>query len=684
MSKQASSMFAIVLALLMVSAASCFSKTDNGLSPEDERQTGELRENAEKIMARQIRLIPAPKQIKFYDEKPLFASGSPKVAIVLKNRTARGLIAANEIISRLKELNQTNAVPIVSGSEKDAYNIIIETEAANTFTACSNLPEECRKTDQSYGIFKCQEGIRLAGNGEMGMLYAAVTLRPLLVKKDGAIILHEADIIDWPDFKNRSVGTLWVQPGRGDAHDYIDWMFRMKINGSYRMAIGCVYQKSIPNTVIPHNRDAMNKAKILNDYARERGLVVTHGESTALGSNPDDKDRPGFDTMEYVKWAKQYFSFAHHDLHAIRADNIAALCNDTGFGQIFLHCRDGGGVIDPEHWGKRDKVAREMYKDNERGLADAQIYNIYNDALKKCASGVKLAGVFYPYSPNCLDKNAILKRLNLADDEEGRKNVADILRDLSQWAEQLNSHLDPSVIVCVREDSRERMLKYFDLFPGRAFYIYWAVGDIQLMPASIRYIRTAYRKENANDTLWIRDTYFSSGLLLPMEVAASEYLWNVNFPGASADYKPEYHDVGPEAQDALDILSERGAVGFFGVKAGKILKEVYRNGLSLSFIANPKEIASEQNIKEIVPLIKRHHLALLKADEAASAVWDIVKSDKNYIEPFSYPFFIQLLCMLKAAVAYSNFNLHEACFAQYLSDGKIDLAGKEILSRNLQ
>lgn len=68
-------------------------------------QTAELERNWEALRARQLRLLPVPKHIQFTDQPVVVQGpGSRPVAIVLSEETENGRLAAQEIVSRLKEL----------------------------------------------------------------------------------------------------------------------------------------------------------------------------------------------------------------------------------------------------------------------------------------------------------------------------------------------------------------------------------------------------------------------------------------------------------------------------------------------------------------------------------------------------------------------------------------------------
>jgi len=105
-------------------------------------ETRKLYDNWQELKKRKLRLVPVPKKITFQEE-PVLLPG--KAVIVLDNKTEEGLIAANEIISRIKELTG-QTIPVKSEIQDGAYNIIIENRWPNDFSK-----DEARiKTENPY------------------------------------------------------------------------------------------------------------------------------------------------------------------------------------------------------------------------------------------------------------------------------------------------------------------------------------------------------------------------------------------------------------------------------------------------------------------------------------------------------------------------------------------------------
>ncbi|NCO43641.1 MAG: hypothetical protein GW892_33660, partial [Armatimonadetes bacterium] len=219
--------------------------------------------------------------------------------------------------------------------------------STNTFTRDETVPAEARKTDQAYGVYPRDDGLSLAGQGEVEMLYAAVTLCWLIEERAGQVFLHPAAGVDWPDYKHRHMGSPLAPyqtntvGGDPQAHlanmrKYLDWLFRMKATGVFRHTIGSQSHSSLPDK-LASTPAARACAKLVSDYGRERGIVTMHNGSVSLSTDPEDKDRPGFDQMMKDEDRGHYHSWARHDLHRNKAHNLAAFCKECGFDLAFIH-----------------------------------------------------------------------------------------------------------------------------------------------------------------------------------------------------------------------------------------------------------------------------------------------------------------------------------------------------------
>jgi len=646
-------------------------------------ETEVLRRTWQELRKRKLRLLPVPKQIRFTNEKIVVAGpGARDVVIVLMQNSERGQIAANEIVSRMKDFGTglQKGLPVVATRRPGAYNIVLENRWPNTFTRDMKRPAEAKKTDQAYGLYPTATGITLAGQGELGMLYAAVTLRYLIEQENGKVVLHAARVVDWPDFKNRSMGWFdgpyhsWFL-GEDTAKylanmvKHIDFLFRIKANGIFVHSI-CPHQGSLPNTVTGDPKK-IEGAKAVNDYARKRGIITNGPGSPRLGEHPKDKDRPGFDKMLQFKksYGTHYHSLARHDLHRNKARNMAEFCRRSGYARLSMHAIDTGGLLNPELWEQREELTRRKYG-NDRAQADADMFNIYTEALRNV--GADLVAIPYPYSSGIADVNAVRRRLGLPDTAAGREKAQEVHDRLRKWAARLNEKLALGVPIVVRESSREALFKFFALYPGRPMVVDWWPfngGRVNpLLPMSLRAVGNGYAPDRPHgDALSLMDAHM---FCEHVKVCGSEYAWNTRFPGWS-----ESVWGGDDDQAAREILAERAAVGLWGYEAGMQLKELFRHGLSLRFVTNPKKEAARISQDKLPGLIRQHRDAAQKACGAMDRLWARHKAAKaegrRIMDDFSYPFFVQYYGMLKAANAYANVHYHESEAMAAISAGEM-------------
>ncbi len=697
---------ALVVVWLSALAAGAQEAAPPDAHPLSSTDEATLQRNWDAIRERGLRLLPVPKRIRFEDEPVVLAGpGQRPAMIVLANETQRGQIAAEEIVSRLADFGPRAEVPIVTAPQPGAYNIVIESTWPGSFSGDESRPPEARRTDQAYGLYPSADGIVLAGQGEMGMLYAAVTLRWLIEEQDGRVLLHPAAVVDWPDYQHRQIGTLLAPyhtrglSGGPQAHleslrPHLDWLFRLKATGTFRHSIGSRRHSSLPDQVAASDGE-LAAAGMVSDYAAARGVVGVHNGSVALGTEPADGDRPGFDQMMVGRG--RYHSWARHDLHRNLARNMASFCQQAGFGQAFIHAVDSGGILDPEMWSQRDALTRERYGD-DRVSADADMFNIYAEEFTR--AGAEIIFVAYPYSPQYLSREFVMRSLGLSDNEQGRARADELVAGTRSWMLGINEKLAPGVRMCIREAAREDMFRFFDCYPDRPMWIYWELTHYRnsiypLLTTNIRCIGSGYSPERpAEDALWANDidySWFSE----PNRAAACEYAWNTRFPG-SKPYDPAYMAGGePEVDDqaALEIVAERAAVGLWGVQAAPLMQRVLATHLSWRAAVDPHKATERLPASTFAPLVRKNRQASHDACDAMDELWRQVQEaraeDRTLMDDFAHAFFVQFYAMTTAARAYADVHLcelqaTEAIRASDMEQAMAELArGREELALNV-
>ena len=667
------------------------------LAGQNKEEQSILLQNWEELKKRSLRLTPVPKRIKFEEPVTLSGSGAKQFVIVLDKESERGNIASAEITSRILELGITQNIPVVNSVQNGVYNIIIENNFPNSFDQQLMLPE-MKVSDQCYRLTPRSDGIVLSGKGEMGMLYAAVTLRWLIERSGDKILLHSAKALDWPDFSRRSVSELGPynfpqyysgyprdpQKGLEYIKPVLDYIFRLKATDVFRLTISS-YRKFSPFTDQARvEANDLLLAKAVSDYASKRGVGNFETTAVSLGEEWSDKDNPEVQNMLHYKTHKQYFSWARHDLHQKKSDQIANFCEKSGTSAMFMHALDGGGLANPELWSDRDELTKQKYG-NDR--ADADMFNIYYQAFLK--KNVQTWLVCYPYNGAYLDVDFGLKSLGMSDTPEQRKIVQKYIDDMKNWSAGVNKKVPLDLAMCVRESDRATLFNLYNLYPGRPMFIYYEVYHPnrnigELLPNEIAAFWSSYDSGRAQkDILWCNyGAHGNNPLTLATFGAQMEYAWNTSFPGA-ADLKRQDDPLNFN-MSAQQIMAERTAVALWGHDAGQLMKEVYAWGLSYAAACAPRATMAgmKNNFKRYKELGEMMSIAANKACAALDQLWSRHNLEKTagrqIIDKFSYPYFIETRRMVKAARVYAAVHFRLESANEFIINGDIDRAGSEI------
>jgi concanavalin A-like lectin/glucanase superfamily protein/cellulose/xylan binding protein with CBM9 domain len=656
---------AFVIFILQFNATASTIKSTNQKTMSSD--TKKLYNNWQSLKKRKLRLLPVPKKIDFI-KKIVNAENIVIVIDGVDDKNAR--IAVNEIVSRIKELSGRK-VPVVKSVQKNKYNLIIENKYPNFFTKSEKQKVNtenpfCRK--QAYGISTFENGLRMAGNSPLATVYAAVTVRYLIERKADEVLLYPADIIDWPDFPRRLLTGFMApyhykyrnNPAKHLANmkKYVDWALRLKCNMVFRQTYTPYNKISSPlNDVALGNETLYKSGSAVGQYMKERGISALAGMDVALGYAAE-KDRPEVKEMFYNRIHKRYYSWANSKLHKIKAQRHAETFGKLGYSSVFVHAIDGGSLNDPEYWSMRDKLTRDKYGD-DRVQADVDMFTIYLDAMKK--HGIETQLVIYPYTASNLDIVAGLKSLGLSNTPANRKMIKNKIDKLKKFMIELNQKIPRDVPVCVRENKKDFLSKYYKNYSGRPILIYYEVlhffRDIySLLPQEINTFTSAYDpKRKQNDIIWLN---MHRKFLEQASVCGAEYAWNTQFPG-TAELDRTRNPVNYD-DNVLGIMAERAAVGLWGDEAGQDLKKLFDKQLSFYLAYAPKVTTKSMNLKSILPLLHNNYIAAIEAEKAMDKVWNKVKKNKKLIDNFSYPLFVIYYKMLKAARVYTAVNYYAA------------------------
>ncbi|MFQ5809117.1 MAG: hypothetical protein ACE5JM_05815, partial [Armatimonadota bacterium] len=364
-------------------------------------------------------IIPLPKEIRAVGD-PVPLEGFRIVA----DSDERSQIGASEINERITSLGG-QPLPVVALSDTlPPGKLIVIAPCTAAGLSLDGLGMKITPDDpgvQGHVIHPVGEGenlrLFLVGSDSLGTLYAAVTLRQLIIKRGDEILLQPATVRDWPDYKHRLVGVPFSEHLRrswyaivsaerdGDlakarelAHDfvtfqqrYFDWMLRAKINLAW-------YSTSIRPGDAPENTTVVRAAlKEVNDYGLARGIESMASDTSAIGTSPADDDNPDFKDVVLHRSHKRYFCWSRLEYHERRAKRAAAWLADGGYTGYYLHATDGGGWQNPALWNDRCSRCRETYGD-DHAKADATVFGIYHREIKRRIPDLKFVAVVYPYT----------------------------------------------------------------------------------------------------------------------------------------------------------------------------------------------------------------------------------------------------------------------------------------------
>jgi hypothetical protein len=127
------------------------------------------------LQKNQIELLPAPKFLELGAARPvqrLVLSGLPEA----KYRAA----IAEELESRLAELNSPIKLEFADRPAPGAFNLILAAWDEKSAEARKIPFNEDSRFEQAYTLTPTSNGIILCSKGDLGLLYAAVTMRALI------------------------------------------------------------------------------------------------------------------------------------------------------------------------------------------------------------------------------------------------------------------------------------------------------------------------------------------------------------------------------------------------------------------------------------------------------------------------------------------------------------------------
>jgi len=652
-------------------------------------------------------MIPQPKQMLIGDGSwVLRGEGETAATIVVPPRQPKAAIGAEEVNARIEGLG-AEALPV---AEVDGPEALPEGGVAIVIAKCygSDLAEaiieECDVQisrddpgEQGYVIefvtFRRRPVILLCGSDGQGALYAAVTLRNLLEGDAQGVAAVRASVRDWPDFKWRGTGSVMQMrkslPVYGKTGEemvealklHVDWMLRAKLNllGDY------LYGRE----------DAMAWADAdwvgeINAYARARGIIGEEYQSTNVGYDERDADDPRFEGMMHTR--NLLFTWSDDELIRRRAQEIAQVWDDLNLGVAVLHCPDGGGPVNPEMWNDRSEADRERWGD-DRAAADAHLFRIFHEEIKKVAPDVEVVFVIYPYNAQYLDWEMLKSRYP----DMTREQFNSAGRDY--WA-ALGPKLPKDAAICVWLGEPQYMDRFRESFDGMPMY-YWykfASGwvDAGWLITTVRYIGTNFY-DHPGDIMAVRiDRNFPNFI---NRLLSSQFAWNVDSAGAE-DFSGNYYDFRTDNDEPKVIVErwgERACRHMWGAEAGPTIHEAFNKGIIPALIVNPSRMLNDENrnrrregLEEIVLTPEMMRKQADGCAAAAEALDTLIGSDAvEQMDALQQGLFVYYLRRTHCLAAYAEAHYHLLMAQQALADGDGDAitehvsAGEQVIDDGL-
>ncbi|MDD3926052.1 MAG: hypothetical protein PHT33_05285 [bacterium] len=379
-----------------------------------------------------LKIYPPPKEIvRTGEEMALFnLSGEPICAIVTGDKPdQKTSLGIGEINNRLQDTCGKELPVIQSGSSAvSKYDnlIYVGMPSKDSFGHLMKLfsidLSAMRYANQGYKInFGKNGGKQIAvicSRGELGVLYACLTFCSLIKQDPQVPKVICAQIDDWPDFKYRCVSKLGFMYGYRKAFGFfgspnlaggtmltrelIDELLHLKIN-----MVNIDIDRPVPGSVIDEYcagaSDQIKWIEEMSKYARDRGvdpflITSTCIDSQLKGSGSAPKAEGNVCVSIDSSWRITEYCWSRDDLLVKRAEKVADYVKQMKISSVFLHTVDAYN----QKWEKRCKQCRERFGEDQ-AAAQAHVFSIFNQAIKRKCPDVKIIMVPRPYQGYDID-----------------------------------------------------------------------------------------------------------------------------------------------------------------------------------------------------------------------------------------------------------------------------------------
>jgi len=557
-------------------------------------------------VANVIDLVPTPREISLSGE---FVSTSD-LSIIIPDGHELAATGAKEINDRLQALG-TPTRPVMN--QLGAGNALL---IANCGTP---LGREWAKRlnitprspgPQGYAIGAFRDGNRnivaVIGSDDLGTLYACMTLRQLVQKRAGSVVLLDASVRDWPAFRRRCLGSI----GR---------TFRGSFQASEGQDVQEAYVETWKQYIRFLARHKINMANVsvsramgqdvrrqLMDYGRQYGLKYRYIFGTAINEDLKATGTPWTDCVTRKSARHCWTAF---EAHRHKANRIAEHVGDMGYDYVVLHVTDSGGLPDPEKWSERCQRCRRHYGDDQASAVSQQL-KLYHDTIKQRNPDVLFEAVLQPYHFQWTTEAFEQDPLGAADDmphyghtrgmEDPDVRQAAVARATA--IHRATSRLLPDdVLVTFREAGREEFEGCAALWPGHPVDIWVYFGRNKawegLWEPQVRFTKTWVRRDDPGDLLYNAPVGRLATVNEIYAGGSAEYAWSIEQPDAEPTFeisKRRYNAGGNEISDYQRMsLLPRLCHRLWG-RSGDAVLPLFTNNVSFNYIADPQYVASSR------------------------------------------------------------------------------------------
>ncbi|MEA3402058.1 MAG: glycoside hydrolase family 20 zincin-like fold domain-containing protein [Armatimonadota bacterium] len=624
-------------------------------------------------------MIPSPQEVEALEAVVPAAGG----VIELRSDDPQTAIAAEEINARIAKLG---GQPLPIGEGGDGPRIVL-----SVGEAAPNRP-------QGYAItHSAEEGrevFALTGHDVQGMLYAAVTFRHMLAVEDGRVVIRAANVRDWPDFRLRHLGQPFMEPLRdyyyqmrraardgdletarelGERHiavvcRYVDWLLRHKINMMGPLIPGRGYAE-----VTGYEREVCRR---INEYARDRGIISEIRANISIGRHPQDEDNPDFADVVMHRSHNRYFCWSRLDYHREKAAAIADLMRDGGFGALYLHDVDGGGWRNPALWDDRCQLCRETYGD-DHARADAVVFGIYYDAIREAVPDAVFAAVIYPYSPHHIDPDAIEEDLRAEmGDVPGVRRIAErAAGDNRAMLERLNTLVPDDWHICIRENDRERVDLFREVWDPKPFYTYFEYmryRSVQPWFATSPRCTASFLYEGYEDILF--GSIPQWGFREPLRLYAAQAAWNSAAADPAPFTKRAWHDWRQTQQprEVAERWALRTATDLWGAEVAPYTLPLFTRNLSPHLLFDTEEVVDRAGIADASAVMREQFDAASECTQSMHQLFDRILAGKIEPKPYWFGDLTNYYRLVVAARALAGFKHRRALLEEAVIGGDIE------------